>query len=145
MGTDRFDNLLRGLSTGPSRRGVLASLAGGLLVALPRALGVEEATAKKKGKKRRGGRPPPPTCAQLCPQPIADCASRPVGAPLCTNGYSYTCVPCSTDQDCIDLSQPYCVTAIIDRSTGQVFPVKGLGTSCPNVTSPGVCADLDRP
>ena len=58
----RFDAVLRSLSGGASRRGMLAGLSAGLLVALPGALRIEEAAAKKK-KKKRGGRRRAPECS----------------------------------------------------------------------------------
>ena len=53
MSANRFDAVLRSLSTGASRRGIFAGVTAGVLVALPRALGVEQVAAKGKGKKRQ--------------------------------------------------------------------------------------------
>jgi hypothetical protein len=52
MDAVRFDDILRSLSFGASRRGMLAGLAGGLLAALPLTRGGEEAAAKRRRKKR---------------------------------------------------------------------------------------------
>jgi hypothetical protein len=112
IATERFDNLVRSLSAGASRRGVLARLTGGLLAALPLAFGGEDAAArnnrKKKKRKRhkRGGsggtQPPPPTtptCAPECapgnacgPDGCGGICGRCAGNEVCDSGVC-VCVP----------------------------------------------------
>ena len=53
MDPDRFDALVRSVSTAASRRGVMVRLAGSLLATLPLILGNDEAVAKKKRKKKK--------------------------------------------------------------------------------------------
>ena len=146
MDGTRFDALLRSVVAGRSRRGLLAGLSGGVLVALPHALGVEQAAAKKKKKKRGNS---PPTCAQRCPAALW-CLSRAADSTLCGNGSFANCTPCSSDQDCLGVFAgsgriPYCVTASTSRSTGVTTRMTGPGSSCAGVTSPGVCADVFDP
>ncbi|MDQ3225244.1 MAG: hypothetical protein M3Q50_01250 [Chloroflexota bacterium] len=151
MDVERFEAVLRALSPAASRRGVLAGLAGGLLVSLPRALGVDEAAARKKGKKKKKSPPPAPpplTCAQRCPAFVASCLHRPEGAPLCSSGYGFDCKSCATDQDCLqvvgEFVKPYCITAITDRDSGDTTRTVGPGTSCPG-PSVGQCASVFAP
>jgi len=56
MDIQRCDELLGFLSASPSRRSLFAGLTGGILMALPLALGTEEVAAKKKGKKGKKGK-----------------------------------------------------------------------------------------
>ena len=83
MDATRFDAMLRSFAGGRSRRGVLAGLTGGVLVALPGALGRQEATARKKKKKKRT----PPTCAESCPASAFSCVYRVANPPFCADGY----------------------------------------------------------
>ena len=53
MDADRFDTLVRSVSTAASRRGVVAALAGSLLATLPLLFGSSEVAAKKKRKKKK--------------------------------------------------------------------------------------------
>ncbi len=153
MDTARFDAVLRSLSPGASRRGLLAALAGGLLVALPRALGVDEAEARKKRKRKKKkplppatpSPPPPRTCAQLCPMSVTTCLHRVEGAPLCSSDYGFDCTPCSSDQDCLGSpNEPYCITSSTDRATGISESIVGPGTSCPGLTV-GTCTNVSPP
>lgn len=91
MDTDRFDNLVRSLFAGVSRRRLLA----GLFATLPAAAGTEgEAKKRKKGrkkKKKNGACPPERICGAAC------CAAGTVCAGGVCRG-SGTCQP--TDNLC---------------------------------------------
>jgi hypothetical protein len=73
MDRSQFENLLRSLVSGSSRRSLLTVLSSGLLAALPLTFAFEEAGAKKNGKRKRRGKKkrknnqPPP----LPPGPVA--------------------------------------------------------------------------
>ena len=95
MDSTRFDALSRSLTDGSSRRGLLASLASGLIVALPFGVLVEGAAAKKKKgkdkKKKKKTKTYTRTNGQGCGT-RKDCASA-----LCGSGI---CLACSLDADC---------------------------------------------
>jgi hypothetical protein len=85
------------------------------------------------GSDSRPGALPPPslgslTCSQQCPND-AGCYHRAGGGPpLCADSASVAgCTACSSDQDCIDLPQPYCITSFTAAITNNTFPMGGCG------------------
>jgi hypothetical protein len=66
--------------------------------------------------------PPPPLvdCNALCPG-CAFCHIRAEGVPLCSNGSGSDCKPCTSDQDCLGTSRPYCVSKMIVRINGRIL------------------------
>ena len=142
MDATRFDAVLRSLVAGRSRRGLLAGLSGGVLVALPGVLGRQETAARKKKKKKRN----PPTCAEVCPASATFCVHRAANPPFCADGYGNSCLPCTSDQDCLGVSgRPYCVTAYTDRNGNSTANLTGPGSECPSLTTAGVCATVWPP
>ena len=145
MDATRFEALLRSVVAGRSRRGLLAGLSGGLLVALPGALGRQETAARKKKRKRRGGTPS--TCAELCPENAPFCVAHVGNPPFCASNVSVSgCTGCALDQDCLGVGdRPYCVTADTTRATGDSFNVTGPGSVCQPLTTAGACARVYPP
>ena len=120
MDTQRFDDMVRGLSERGSRRGVLGRLAGGVLAALA---GVPAAEGPAKAKKKQSGCPKKPcprghsrnkrtckcectrtpcrggmefdidSCRCTCPRGLRECRDGCVGADECCPGDP----PCSED------------------------------------------------
>lgn len=117
MESTRFDDITRSLSSGSSRRAVMAGLGACLFVTAP-AQHVAEAAAKRKKRKRK--RPQrQPTCAESCGPTCLACFNRPHNAPLCGDGYQVLCVECASDNDCVESQQPYCIIDRTERATGE--------------------------
>lgn len=119
----RFDAFARSVEGKQTRRvtmrrgvGIIAALGGGLAV---RPL----AAKKKKRKKKKCKKPAQPSCAAACHGACEFCFVRADGPLLCGSiggGGAPPCdTPCFSDNDCVGLDQPYCITQIEDRETGQ--------------------------
>jgi hypothetical protein len=107
MDTDRFDDLLRALVSGTSRRGVFAALTGSLLAAQSRH---SDADARKNKNKKSNGTPaplapsspppPPPPPLPRCANGVLDAGSESDvdcggTCPRCANGKT-----CTSRADC---------------------------------------------
>jgi hypothetical protein len=123
MNEARFDALTRSIDGVQTRRlTVQRSLAA--LAALGGGLAARSAAAKKnKRKKKKCKKPSQPSCAAACHGACDFCFTRAAGPLLCgsiSGGGVPPCdTPCFSDNDCVGLDQPYCVTQIEDRETGQ--------------------------
>jgi hypothetical protein len=86
MNTEEADRLIRTLSIGCSRRGLLAGLVGSLLAIAPLALANDAAARRNKGKKKRNRKkqtsPPADTSSPLPPLP----PPPPPPSPGCSEG-----------------------------------------------------------
>ncbi len=114
MDADRFDTLTRTIVTHRPRRRLLQGLAGGLVAALPIAIGGVPAVARKKHKKPRKPKvrqPPPtePTCQPYLASciPGGDCCSGScayfdLALNYCNKGDAGT--PCHDNDDCLSAS-----------------------------------------
>lgn len=71
----RFDRMSRALFSQPSRRGMLAILAGSLLAPLPRGLGVEDAEARRRKKKKKRCKGGTKRCGKQCRNLLTDSAN----------------------------------------------------------------------
>jgi hypothetical protein len=71
MDAERFEALLRTVSTMPSRRGVVRLLTGFALAGANATVGLTGTAAKRKHKKKRHRTvPPPPGCTPSCERKI---------------------------------------------------------------------------
>ncbi len=142
MDDRRFDDLLRSLATGMSRRGVLAGLSGGLLAALPGIAAADRDDRRdRRGKKRRhrkgkgnNGLPPPaPPCVDR-----KDC---PPGL-VCNGG---VCGECPTPQvSCGGAGENcFCATPPMggSRTCAQSAP-QAFGTNCSVCPANTTCAGV---
>jgi hypothetical protein len=127
MDAHRFDDLIRSLSAGSSRRGVVVGLTRGLLTLLPLALTRGESEAKKKKKRKRKKRkkstqsPPPSPPPPLAPTPcVPRCGStKPCGPDGC-RGSCGSCHP----------TEPHCVNGRCQCTSA---------STCPNPPAAAVC------
>jgi hypothetical protein len=117
MDGTRFDDLLRTVSATPSRRGMLAGIASGLLAVLPSTLGGDDAEAKKKRKnnkkKKKRTSPPPPSQPPLSFPPPPPLSPPPDGCPSGQTPCDGGCIPssqCCDNTDC-SVSAQFCTTA----------------------------------
>jgi hypothetical protein len=100
MDENRFETLIRSLSSRSSRRGVLASLISGLLMALTFVLSGEDAESKKRRKKKR--RRCSPHCAGKscgadgCGGSCGECND----GRTCQSGICVCAAACCADVDC---------------------------------------------
>jgi hypothetical protein len=167
MDPKRFDDLLRSLSSGASRRGLLTGLVGGLLAALPLAHSEEVAEAKRrrfKGRRRRrkhrrwcipncagrtcGGNGCGGSCGYCGPGSVCRRGTcQPVCVPNCTgktcggDGCGGSCGFCGNDRLCLNGA---CVCRVKDCGNGLCCPVSAQ-QCCPGTlpTDRGFCAPLD--
>lgn len=112
----------------------LAAAATGLSDALA---GKHKNKKRKRRKNNKQNNAPAPSCAELCSEEFAFCFERAADSTLCADRLSSDCsFPCSSDQDCLDVGFPFCVTVdgITDRATGEPEPFFCAG--------PAVCAEL---
>jgi hypothetical protein len=157
MGQNRFDTLTRSLTVAGSRRRALAAALSGTLgllgwkktedavahnasTACKTKSGQQKKKCLKRAKKHNATHavaapPPPPTCAEQCPSTCSRCWGRKGGGPpLCGDAAAPTCAEtCTSDQDCVHTSLPYCITTNTDRELGTTTLICG---------GDGVCADV---
>jgi hypothetical protein len=156
MDEEDFDELSRSLTSAP-RRGLLAGLIGGLLVALPAWPGAEATASKKKnkrnnskGKKRRQRRRKQRQlcraacggncdfCRQrcaICPDPCPICEFEADGDRHCATEVPDTnCEHCSVSATC-DVDFRNCLTGFTDLTSGTTQRFSQCGTY-----PDGVCA-----
>ena len=116
MDSKNFDERVRFLSSGSSRRGAIAGFSNGLLALAPAFLVVSKVDAKRKRRKRPKRQP---SCRESCGPNCLACFNRPDNAPLCGDGYQVLCVECASDNDCVGSPQPYCIVDRTERATGE--------------------------
>ena len=99
---ERFDDLLRFVTLGASRRGVLAVLAGGLLVTLPLAQDGGNAEARNKKKRQRKKKQKQQPIPAIPATPPADCIPNCGGNTCGGDGCGGSCGGCGANQACQD-------------------------------------------
>jgi hypothetical protein len=121
MDAARFDRWTRrtvGQSLGRTAGGLAALLLG---ASAPPAMLARAKKGKRKKKRKKRGPPPEPTCVDSCGDTCLYCFHRPLGPPLCGDGRGpFSCEQtCLSDNDCVDVSKPYCITHRTERGTGE--------------------------
>jgi hypothetical protein len=131
MDGGRFDHLIRSLSSGASRRILLAGLTGGLLPLLARS---EHAAVKKKRKKKKrsASAVPPPPLPPLTPACVPDCVGRVCGPNSCGAGSCGDCGPCKNCQGgaCINKVNGTACGGVCEECQGGQCVPKENGTDC---------------
>jgi hypothetical protein len=108
------------------RRRVLDSLVAGVAASL---FAFSPLTgAKKKHKHHKKRKKPPLTCQEHCPNSTA-CFHRAAGGPpLCGHGFGVGgCTACSSDQACVGLQRPYCITSFTETADNDTFEFSHCG------------------
>jgi hypothetical protein len=160
MESERFDRLARSLTTGSSRRGVVAGLAGSLATTLSLASGGDAKRARKRHKKCR--------CRPNCKNKVCgdngcgkSCGTCPADQLFCCNGAcrseccgdaqcatGQTCLrgacvtPCTIDQDCPVSINTCCNGACVNTDTDR-NNCGACGTPCSGTATcfDGQCAN----
>lgn len=122
MDAERFDAMVRSLSSSASRRGALAGVLGSALGLLARA---GEAAAKKRRRKKKRVPPAPVGCQ-------ADCVGRVCGPDSCGTGTCGDCGPCKNCQGgaCFDKVNGTACGGVCEECQGGQCVPKATGADC---------------
>jgi hypothetical protein len=147
MDADRFDDMLRGLSQTPSRRGIVGAL-GGFALAGPLGALLDRATVeakKKKGKKKKKCKGGKKKCGKKC-IPKSQCCTNAncgaqgacvAGACVCLSGFKPCLGSCIPDDDCCgSCGSTSCMSGSCNCVGRADYTDCGGGRQC----SGGVCA-----
>jgi hypothetical protein len=110
------------------RRRALTGFVAGVTVPLMAFSPLAGAGKKHKHRKHKKRQKPPLTCQELCPNSDVCFHRAGGGPPLCGYGFGVGgCAACSSDQACVGLQRPYCITSFTESADNETheFPQCG--------------------